>query len=112
MLHHPFLFGEIPKQSQATSKEFLAPLPGRKRSLLRAYRRRRGYSIIIYKVPNHKSDLLAITSFSICLSFSSPPLHQFAVLFALFFVCLFLAGSLALSLWLVLPLLRVPPIMR
>ena len=76
MLHHPFLFGEIPTQSQATSKEFLAPLPRRKRSLLRAYRRRRGDSIIVYQVPNHKSHLLAITLFAICLSFSSPPLHQ------------------------------------
>ena len=26
VLHHPFLFGEIPTQSLATSKEFLAPL--------------------------------------------------------------------------------------
>ena len=63
MLYHPFLFGEIPTQSQATSKEFLAPLLGRKWSLLRANLRRRGDTIIIYKVPNHKSHLLAITLF-------------------------------------------------
>src|SRR6266496_5934941 len=40
------------------------------------WRRCRGDIINIYQVPNHKSHLLAITLFAICLSFSSPPLHK------------------------------------
>ena len=61
VLHHPLLFGEIPTQIEATRKNF--------------WRRYQGDIINIYQVPNHKSHVLAIALFSICLSFSSPPLH-------------------------------------
>ena len=59
------------------------------------WRRCRGDIINIYQVPNHKSHLLAI--YIIChlpLVFLSPTSQKFAVLFALFFVRLFLVRSL------------------
>ena len=72
VLHHPFLFGEIPRSFKRHRKEFLAPLPGR--------------IFNIYQVPNNKSHLLAI--YIIChfpLVFLSPTSQKIVVLFAYLF---------------------------
>jgi hypothetical protein len=45
------------------------------------WRRCRGGFFIIHQVPIHKSHLPALTLFSICLRFSSPPLHHFPLIF-------------------------------
>ena len=80
VLHHPFLFGEIPVASSRYQKEFLAPLPGR--------------IFNIYQVPNHKYHLLAIYIIHhLPLVFLSPTSQKIVVLFALFFVRLFLVRS-------------------
>ena len=94
MPHHPFLFGEISTQSQATSKEFLAPLPGRKQSLLRAYRRRRGDSITFARFLITNLISLQLHYLPFASRFPLPHFTQFVILFALFFVCLFLVRSL------------------
>ena len=60
-------------------------------------RRCRGDIINIYQVPNHKSHLLAIhIIFHLPLIFISPTSQNFAALFALFFVFLFLVRSIFL----------------
>ena len=77
----PSSLGKYRHSFKRHQKEFLEPLPGR--------------IFNIYKVPSHKSHLLAI--YIIChlpLVFLSPTSQKFVVLFALFSVRRFLARSI------------------
>ena len=80
VMHHPFALGKYRRSSSRIKRNF--------------WHRCRGDIINIYQVPNHKSHLLVI--YIIChlpLVFLSPTSQTFAVLFTIFFVHHFLAGS-------------------
>ena len=90
VLHHPFFFGEISTQFQATSKGISGAVAEETLS-----------TSIRFLITNLIS--LQFTLFAICLSFSSPPLHKnllfysSSFLFAFFLPDLFLTAILSRS---------------
>ena len=96
VLCHPFLFGKIPMQFQATSKGISGAVAGEdevkidSRSRANFWRCCRGDIINIYQVPNDKSHLLAIyIIFHLPLVFISPTSQKIAVLLPSFLFAVF-----------------------